>query len=105
MITNVPSIGVNEVIVTLSGVADRSRATVSLANINNAGVSATASVGFLLGDVDNTFLVDANDSSSVKVRSGQATTAANFRFDLNTSGAINASDISAAKTRLNMVLP
>jgi hypothetical protein len=41
----------------------------------------------------------------VKARSGQTTAAGNFRFDLNASGGINATDISAVKARSGLVLP
>jgi hypothetical protein len=105
MIGNVPTIGLNEVIVTLSGVPDAARASIALVNVNNAGVDAAASVGFLTGDVDNTFLVDASDIRSVKARAGQTTTAANFKFDLNASGTINAGDIATVKARFGQALP
>ena len=43
--------------------------------------------------------------SGVKARSGQTTTAANFKFDANATGAINAADISAVKTRSGLAPP
>ena len=97
----------NEVLVTLTNVPDNRRVTVTLTNVNGSVNPPPISVGFLVGDVNNTQSVSQNDVSSVKARSGQTTTAANFKFDVNASGAINASDISTVKTRsaLGLVLP
>ena len=94
----------NDVVVTLTAIPDNQRVTVSLAKVN--GVKpAQASIGFLVGDVNNSQSVNSSDISSVKARSGQATTAANFKYDLNASGAINSSDISAVKARSGSVIP
>ncbi|MBL0121935.1 MAG: D-alanyl-D-alanine carboxypeptidase family protein [Betaproteobacteria bacterium] len=61
----------NEILVTLPNVADNRRVTISLAGIN--GVSnAHASMGFLLGDVNNSRAVDATDLAAVKAYSRQA---------------------------------
>ncbi len=94
----------NDVIVTLTGVSDNSRLTITLNEINGVG-TASASLGFLVGDVNNSRSVNATDISGVKARSGQATDAGNFRFDLNASGGINATDISAVKARSGLVIP
>ena len=95
----------NEVLVTLTAVPDNQRATITLSNVNGSVSVAPLSMGFLVGDVNNSRSVNSSDISGVKARSGQTTTAANFRFDLNTSGSINSSDISAAKARSGLVLP
>ena len=95
----------NDVVVTLTGIADNSRATVSLANVNNAGVDATTSIGFLVGDANSTGSVNSSDISGVKARLGQTTTGANFQFDVNATGTISATDISAIKARSGLVLP
>ncbi len=95
----------NEVVVTLNNIADNQRTTISLVNVNSIAVNAAASLGFLVGDVNNTRSVNSSDISSVKARSGQATTILNFKFDLNASGAVNSSDISAVKARSGLVLP
>ena len=95
-----------EVSVTLTGIADNSRATVSLASVNaDATLNPSVSLGFLVGDVNNSRSVNSSDISSVKARSGQTTDPTNFKFDLNASGAINSSDISAVKARSGLVLP
>lgn len=94
----------NEVHVLLSNVPDRSRVTVTLGGIDGTPEVA-ASLAFLVGDVDNTRSVNASDISGVKARSGQTTTAVNFRYDVNASGSINSSDISTVKSRSGFILP
>ena len=95
----------NDVVVTLSALADNKRVRITLTNVNGVGLNVTVSLGFLVGDVNNTLSVNSSDISSVKARSGQTTTASNFKFDLNATGAINSSDISAVKARSGLVLP
>ena len=94
----------NDVVVTLTAVPDNQRVTVALVGVNG-NTPAQASIGFSVGDVNNSQSVNSSDISSVKARSGQATTAANFKYDLNASGAINSSDISAVKARSGSVIP
>ena len=95
----------NEVMVTLTNLPDNQRVTITLANVNSSVNPPATSVGFLVGDVNNTRSVNSSDISGVKARSGQTTTAANFKFDLNATGAINSSDISAVKARSGLTLP
>lgn len=95
----------SEIIVTLPGVPDKRRVTVSLTNVNGAGVNATATIGFLVGDVNSTGVVNASDIAGVKARSLQSANTDNFKFDLDTSGTINATDVSATKARSGRVLP
>jgi len=95
----------SEVTVTLAGVGDNQRATVTLDGVNGTAFAAGTSIGFLVGDVNNSRSVNASDIAGVKARSGQTANAANFRFDLNSSGGINATDISAVKARSGLVLP
>ena len=102
--TNALGAAANEVLVTLTGVADNSRAKISLTGVNGGATVWPASVGFLVGDVNNTRSVNSSDISAVKARSGQAATATTFVYDLNASGAINSSDISAVKARSGLSL-
>ena len=95
----------NEVFVTLTGVADNKRVTVTLTNVNAVLTPFSVSLGFLVGDVNNTRSVNSSDISGVKARSGQTTTSLNFNFDVNTTGAVNSSDISAVKARSGLTLP
>lgn len=110
---NVNSIGVgtasfaiagNDVLVTLTGLSDNQRLTVALSNVNVAGANASASMGFLQGDVNNSGSVNSSDISGVKSRAGQTADATNFKFDVNASGAINSSDISSVKARSGLTL-
>ena len=89
----------NEVLISLATLPDNKRVKITLPVVNGVTVNASPSIRFLVGDVNNSQVVDAGDIGVVKVRSGQTTTAANFRFDVNASGSINASDISAVKAR------
>jgi len=95
----------NEVVVTVTGIPDNSRATITLTGVNGGISVAPVSIGFLVGDVNNSRSVNATDISGVKARSGQATVIGNFRFDLNASGGVNATDIAAVKARSGLVLP
>ncbi len=94
----------SEVIVTLQNVPDNQRATVSLAGVNGA-VNVSATVGFLVGDVNSSRAVNASDIVSARARVGQTTNAQNFLFDINVSGSIDASDVSATKARAGVLLP
>ena len=94
----------NEVSITLTGISDNKRVSISLSQVNGVFDVPPVSIGFLVGDVNNTRTANSSDISSVKVRSGQPTAAASFVFDLNASGAINASDISAVKARSGLTL-
>ncbi len=94
-----------DVVVTLTNVADGKRLTVTISGLNGSG-TATASMGFLVGDVNSDRVVSSNDVTAVKTRSGQATGNSNFVFDLNTTGSVTASDVSAVKARAtNVPLP
>jgi hypothetical protein len=113
----------NDVVVTLTGVPDNQRVTISLAGVsgNASGAAAPgvqaklasaqtiasvgAAVGFLVGDVNNSRSATATDILQVKGRSGLLVDATNFQYDLNLSGAVTASDILAVKGRSGIALP
>ena len=95
----------NSVEVNLLGVPDNKRITISLPGVNGSAAVFQTSLGFLVGDFNNTGSVNASDINAVKARVGQTTTAANFRFDVNASGLIDGADISAVKARSGLVLP
>lgn len=59
----------------------------------------------LTGVADNTRAVNASDVSGVKAHSGQPTSALNFKFDVNVPGTISSSDVSAVKARSGVTLP
>ena len=95
----------NTVEVTLRNAPDNKRVAVSLVGVNASTTNFAASLGFLVGDVNNNRTVNASDISGVKAHLNQTVTEANFRFDLNASGSIDAADISAVKSRAGVALP
>ena len=84
---------------------DNQRVTVSLTNVGGLGLDVSASMGFLVGDINGSRSVNASDISAVKANLNVTVGAANFRMDVNTSGTITQSDVSAAKARSGLVLP
>ena len=95
----------NSVEVTLTGVPDRKRVTVSLTNVNGAGFDVSAAIGFLVGDANNSREITITDLSAVKARSGQTADASNYKYDFDISGLVTASDILAVKNRSGQTLP
>lgn len=93
----------NQILVNLPHVTDNRRITISLTGVNGAS-SAFVSMGFLLGDVNNSRAVDAADLASAKAVTGQICNTGNFRHDLNASGTINAADLAGVKARLATAL-
>lgn len=93
----------NTVEVTLAGIPDNQRVTVSLTGVNGL-VPATATMGFLVGDVTGSGLVSAADIAAVKARSGLVNIS-NARFDVAASGVINAASATAARARSGLRLP
>ncbi len=89
----------SEVIVSLTGVADNTRVTVTLSGVNGGANAFPVSLGFRVGDFNHTGTVTAADVSSARIRTGQTVTNSNFQFDLNTSGIVSAADLSAVKRR------
>jgi len=94
----------NDVEVTLNGIPDTRRVTVSLTNVNGAGVNAAAALGFLLGDVNGSRSVTAADALAAKGKSAQAVNVTNFMFDVNLTGGITGTDILAVKGRSGQAL-
>ena len=93
----------NNVVVTLTGVADATRVQVTLSGVNGA-VGAFARIGFLVGDVTNNHVVNAADISAVKAHVGLTTDSTNFIHDLNASGTISNADVTDVKARSGLVL-
>jgi hypothetical protein len=95
----------NQVIVTITGLPDNQRVTVSLANVNNAGVNASIALGFLGGDVNVTRSVTASDILRVKGMNAQAANSGNYFYDTDLSGAIDAADVTVTKARAGSEMP
>jgi hypothetical protein len=96
------------------------QAIVNLANVENAqtaivnleGVSTATELGcvniplaLLQGDSNGDRTVNSGDSFQVRSRSGEKTSAANFRSDVNVSGEINSGDSQVVKSRSGTGLP
>ena len=90
---------------TLGGIPDNQRLTVTLANVNNAGGSVSASVGFLVGDVTNSRSVTASDILRMKGRIGQGANSGNYPYDADLSGPIDTIDLAAVKARAGLSIP
>jgi hypothetical protein len=87
----------NTVEVTLTGVPDRMRVSVSLGGLNGT-LNASRAVGFLVGDVDNSYTVDSKDILKIKGSSKAGPiTSQNFIYDVDVSGGVSLSDQNAAK--------
>ena len=95
----------NDVVVTLTGLSDNPRVTLTLQNVNGGAQSFSASMGFMVGDVSGSRRINASDISAVKARISQPLTDPNSRFDINLSGAIDAADLSMVKARSGTILP
>jgi hypothetical protein len=93
---NAEAVG-SDVEVTISGLPDNVRATISLANVSGSSVNASAALGFLAGDVDGTRRVTASDILRGKGRSGQAAASGNFVHDVDLSGLVDATDLALEK--------
>jgi hypothetical protein len=94
----------NDVEVTMTGIPDVRRVTISLANVNGVGFNTSASVGFLPGDVNGSRSVTSADVLAVKGKAAQPANASTFMFDVNLTGGVTATDILAAKGRSGQAL-
>jgi hypothetical protein len=99
----------NTMTVPLSGVTDQQKITVTLNAVTDASSqvlpATSVSMNLLLGDTTGSKTVNASDVSQVKLQSGVAISAANFRNDTNVNGTINATDVSQVKLNSGHGLP
>lgn len=103
--TAAPSFIGNELVVTLSGVADNTRVTVTATGVNGS-LTVSRALGFMVGDVTGSKTVNAADISAIKSRlSANVATGNNYLFDINLSGTFTSADVSAIKARSGAVLP
>ncbi len=99
------SYSLNELIATISGLADNVRARVSTKQVNGT-LDVSSPVGFLRGDINASGRVTASDVASIKARIGaNIGTGNNYLFDLNLSGKIDAADTSMAKASTGRRIP
>ncbi len=88
----------NAVRVSLVGVPNKARLSISLGGVNGS-ISTAVLMGFLAGDINGSHSVTAADISAVKANNGKPVSSTSFRFDLDGSGVINGADLSFAKAR------
>ncbi len=92
----------NIVTVPLTNVANAQTINVTLFDVSNGSTSGNVIVpmSILAGDANGNGAVNSSDIIYIKLRIGQTINGSNFRADLNTGGAINATDTSVAKSYL-----
>ena len=99
----------NDMIVSLSGVANAQRITLTANNVTavTGGVLNTVSVnlGFLIGDTNADKFTDAVDVAQTKSQSGNTVVNGNFREDVNVDGFIDAIDAALVKSKSGTALP
>ena len=97
----------SQVTITLTGVTNAQKITVTLNSVNDGTNSGDVpvSMGVLLGDSNGNGVVNASDVTLVKSQLGGTISAANFREDINLSGTFTASDTSIVKGNLGTALP
>jgi hypothetical protein len=104
-----PSFSGNHMTVSLTGVADVQKVTITLSNVtdgfNQVLPNTAVSVNFLIGDTNGNKAVNASDVAQTKAQSGLSVTSSNFREDVTVSGVINASDVALVKSRSGFGVP
>jgi len=96
----------NEILVTLNGIADNQRISVTLTGVDGVpGDNAAASIGFMVGDVSGNGAINASDINIVKAHLNLPADATNFRYDIDADGAIAPKDVSAVKARSGRMMP
>lgn len=104
-----PTFSGNDVIVPLSGVANKQYVTLSLTGISDAGGgtggSGSVRIGFLFGDVNLTRQVTVADVGIVNAALLQPVTNANFVLDVNADGKLTVADKGLVNANLLNKLP
>ena len=99
----------NQYTVNLTGVTNAQYLTVTLNGVldlaGNSGNVVGPQMGVLVGDVNASGVVTNGDTNLCEAQAVQPITGANFRNDINASGAITAVDVSAIKQNVGSQLP
>ena len=82
--------------VTLSSIPTSQRVRIVVNGING-GATASASVAFVLGDMDGTRSVTASDILRAKGHVPQTTDATNFLHDVDLSGTVSNTDVATVQ--------
>jgi hypothetical protein len=108
-VAGAPTFSGNTMTVNLTGVSDVQVITVTLSNVTDSFAqvlpNTAVSMNVLSGDTSGNKTVNGTDVSQTKLQSGAVVNAANFREDVNVSGAINGTDVSTVKLRSGNGLP
>jgi CSLREA domain-containing protein len=107
-VTNGGAVGVSGTVVTipLTNVTNAQYIEINLTSVND-GVNispVTIPMGILVGDTTGNGIVNASDVGQIKLRSGQALSASNFRSDVTANGSINGSDVGIVKLKSGTAL-
>jgi len=96
-----------QVTVSLIGVINVQRITMTLHNVNDGTRTGDVPVSMdvLIGDTTGNGVVNAGDVSQTKSQVGHAVTVSNFREDVNASGTITATDVAIVKSDVGTSLP
>lgn len=105
-----PTFSGTDMIVPLSGVTNAQVLTLKVSGVTDTDGNVLAgplsvNVGFLKGDTTANRTTNASDISQTKSHSGDPLDASDFRTDITHDGAIDASDISAAKAASGTAVP
>ena len=91
----------------LSAVANAQTLGITLLNVSNGTTSNNVFIpmGVLMGDSNNDGVVNSGDAQQTRNRSGQSTTATNFRSDYNLDAVINSGDATVVRSRSGQSIP
>jgi hypothetical protein len=95
-------------IVSLSGVANAQKLTITATGVSNStGVLASVPVTleFLIGDTNSDGAVNSGDATQARNNSGRTTDATNFRTDVNADGVTNSGDAFIVRSRSGSAIP
>ena len=93
--------------VKLKDVENAQRLKLTLANVSDGTNTADVSVplAVLLGDVNQTGVVDGNDVSAVQATTRRRAADTNFKADVNATGRIDGNDVSITQANARTGLP
>ncbi len=99
--------GTPEVIVDLTGVTNAQQIKLILSGVSNGARTGdiVLPMGLLLADANGDGVVNSGDAAITRNHSGEATTAANFRWDYNLDGFINSGDATIVRARSGAFIP
>jgi arylsulfate sulfotransferase len=106
-ISGAPLVNSNQVTVNLTNVSNGQKIVLNLLGVSDGTNTENVSIpmGILVGDTTANGSVNSTDVSEVKLQSGLATSAANFRKDITASGTINSTDVGMVKSTVGSAIP